>query len=293
MRCEGALIAMTLIAGCSGSGRTLSPIRLEPLITLGASSGAGAIATTPSVSPRHPGGFRIVVPTSNAMAGLPLVFADDGQFLGNLNGDSSALGTFSGPMFTRFGPGDSIWVFDNAARVLVFNPQRQYVRTITLDSVPFDALVLADDRTIVTQRIGGVAELFDARGVLVRAIGTRDTSQRRALQTRMLMAGTNGSFWLSSRIGYWRLEHWDTAGKLLGVVEPHAEWFPADSLKDFDPAHRRDHPPPPRIAAQWIDGAGRLWIVERGRGPELERRIESSWNRRGGKRGSDRQRQVL
>ena len=150
-RMTAACAALALIA-CGGRGRQLASIRLEPLVTFGADSGIGAIATEPRVSALHPGGFRIVIPAAGAgsVATAPLVYSGDGTFLGTLSGGERPDEQFQVPLFARFGPGDSIWVFDGAGRALIFGPDRHYARTVSLPVTPWDALVLTDGRMLVS-----------------------------------------------------------------------------------------------------------------------------------------------
>lgn len=258
----------TVVAGCGSGGRELAPIRLVSMTTLGADSGDGAIATTPMVSARHPGGFRIVVAEFSTIATSPLVFGDDGRFLGTLHGDSAAMGIFHQPMFARIGSGDSLWVFDNARRVLIFDPSRRYVRTIALGTTPrdatiplSDAVVLPDGRIAATTDAPAIVQLFNANGVVQRDIGVQEFRGSRPLYARRIARAPDGTLWTTTTSDHWRLEHWDTTGRLLKVVEPVASWF-VDSVTD----HRTwyptpDQPPPPAIRAIWFDAAGRLWAL--------------------------------
>lgn len=203
-RCWLLLVGATILAGCGGFGRRLSPIRLEPIVTLGATSGDGAIATTPLVSPHHPDGFWVVTPASSAIGSLPLVYGDDGAYLGSLHGDSTLAGSFSGPMFTRFGPGDSIWVFDNSGRVLVFGPRRNYVRSLVLPTAPSDARILPDNRLIARPETAAAVKLFDAQGTFVRDV---DPNENRWPSLSPTWIDAKGRLW---RVGETTDRHFDT-----------------------------------------------------------------------------------
>lgn len=252
---------LLLVLGCDSQGRGLSSIRVEPVVTLGAASGDGAIATTPVVGARHPGGFRVVIPAASAIGTLPIIFDSAGRYLGSLRGNDSPLGAFNGPMFSRLGPGDSIWVFDNSARVLVFGPERDYVRTFMLPEVVRDGMLLPDGRLIVTSDSGGVIQLVESTGKLVRTMGAQDSSGRLVNQGHSIVTAIGGTFWTTTVAGRWRLEHWDTAGALLGSVEPQATWFPAEPRDGLAAVVAGDRPPAPRIVAAWTDASNRLWSV--------------------------------
>ena len=257
-----------VVAGCGGQSRELSPIRLVAMVTLGADSGDGAIATTPIVSARHPGGFRVVIAAFSALATAPLVFADDGRYLGALRGDRAPADRAHQPLFTRIGPGDSLWVFDNAQRVAIFDSARRYVRTIVVASpgldasIPLtDAVVLPGGRFAATTEGHAIMQLFDANGVVVRDIGVQEAGGSPPTSARHMALAPDGTLWTTTIYGRWRLEHWDTTGKLLNAIEPAANW-----LVDSIAAHRlwyprADQPPPPLIRGIWLDAVGRIWVV--------------------------------
>lgn len=263
--CRLAVVGL-FVTACGG--RSLAPIHLESMITLGADSGDGAIAATPVVSARHPGGFRVVIAAFSSLATAPLVFGDSGRFLGVLRGDSTAAKRFTQPLFTRIGPGDSIWVFDNAARVLLFDPARRYIRTITIAGIEpdvalplADAVVLGDDRFAATTDAPALLQLFSAEGVLVRSIGTVDSTTAPPRFPRRIARAPDGTLWTTTIYGRWHLDQWDTTGRRLKALEPEAPWLvdPVASQRLWYP--RPDQPPPPLIRAIWFDAAGRLWLL--------------------------------
>lgn len=266
-RCRFLAVAI-VVAGCGGRARELSPIRLVSMGKLGADSGDGAIATTPVVSARHPGGFRVVIAAFSTISVLPLVFSDDGRFLGTLRGDTAPMRQFTQPLFTRIGPGDSLWVFDNAKRVLVFDSLRHYVRTIALATtvpdatIPIsDAVVLGDGHFAATTDAPAVIRLFNANGVAEHDIGLPDAAGRGPRYPRHIARAADGTLWTTTIYGRWRLEHWDTTGRLLNRVDPVATWL-VDSVaagRTWYP--RPDQPPPPVIRAIWLDAVGRLWVL--------------------------------
>ncbi len=268
MRSCWLLAVAVLVAGCGGRGRELSPIRLVSMMKLGADSGDGAIATTPMVSARHPGGFRVVIARWSALASPPAVFGDDGRFLGTLRGDGAPIGRLDRPLFTRIGQGDSLWVFDNSWRVLIFDPSRRYVRTIAFSSPRPEASVRLDDAVLLpggrfaaTTDGSAVVHVFDANGAVERDIGAQEFSGSPPTSVWHIALAPDGTLWTTTIYGRWRLEQWDTTGKLLKVIEPASTWL-VDSIADHRTAGTRpDQPPPPAIKAIWFDAAGRLWIL--------------------------------
>jgi hypothetical protein len=262
-----------IVAACGGRGRQLAPIRLEPLVSFGAEAGEGAIATDPRVSAHHPDGFRIVIPGAGAggIAALPLVYSDDGHFLGPLPGGGAAAGQFQVPLFARIGPADSIWVFDGSQRALVFGPDRRYARAAQLPEVPWDALVLPDGRMLIAPANADrplPLLLLSQTGDLVRELGAAKSAATMPPTPRWLIRDVDGSFWSMPMQFRWRLEHWDTNGAAISILERRTAWFePYTTISTPD----RDHAPQPAVQGAWIDGIGRLWVLGTAADPRWER----------------------
>lgn len=248
--------AMLLLIGCAD--RDLAPIRLEPMTTIGASEGDGTIATWPRVSAAHPGGYRIVIPQPGSVPSTPLVYGDDGSFLGTLGAQGSGPADFVEPLFARIGPGDSLWIFDGSRRVLLFSPERTYVRTIPLPIAPWDAVVLGGSRMAVTPATFGAPMpwlLLDGDGTVLLEVGEADSP---VPTPRRIVAGMDNTVWTLAMTHRWRLEHWDLSGTLLARFDQPPAWFtPHDELQAPAP----DRAPQPSVQDGWVDQDGRLWVV--------------------------------
>jgi hypothetical protein len=254
-----SLLVTLAFAACAGGGRELSPIQLVKVQTLGDTVGDGAIATTPLVSGPQRRGYRIVVPSVSAIASPPLLFGDGGSFRGVLEGDPAAGRSLGGAVFVRPGPGDSIWLFENSGHALIYDGTPRYVRTISLPSVAQDALILRDGRVLTTGDSSAIAQLYDAKGAPVRSFGARTADAGGRAPHYRVFAGTGGTFWTTTVDRRWQLEHWDTAGRLLGTLAPETSWFPSTAATS--PSTAADAPPPPRIVAAWSDDSGRIWVA--------------------------------
>jgi len=270
-RALGATSSIVLLGalglGCGREGRAVAPITLESMTTIGATEGTGTMATWPRVSARHAGGYRILVPQPGGVAALPLAYADDGRLLGPLTTTGDSVGGFREPLFTRIGPGDSLWLFDNAQRVLVFAPNRSWVRTIPLLVGPWDAVVDAEGRMLISSSSSErpfPLLLISATGVLERELLGDSVSQSIHSPRRVIRA-PDGSWWTMPMQFRYRLEHWDTSGVLLGVIERTPKWFPS-YLRAYSPSH--DHAPSPMLMDAWFDAAGRLWILGKAADPK-------------------------
>ena len=241
-----ATSACLITLGCSGSGRSVSPIRLEPLVTLGDAGGEGGIANTPQVSALHPAGFRVVLQARNAIGAPPLVFSDAGSFVGSLRGDTSHTQSNAAFLFTRFGPGDSIWIFDSDMRAQLFDGQLRFGRQFLLPDVASDALVLGDGRLVVAAAHGGL-RLLTAQGRVEHVLRAAGPS---VSATLLLFSGDAATFWTATTTGPLILDHWDTTGKRIASRPMEVSWLAAN------PAG-----PTPSVTAAWIDSTQRLWLV--------------------------------
>lgn len=255
---RGVLWLALLSGGVACSGPDLGPFRVEGVSDLGDASGPGAIPTWPRVSARHPGGYRIVVPQSGSIGFPPMAFDDGGNFLGDLTVPAAAAAGFVQPLFTRLGPDSTIWIFDAAARVLVFDGARRYQRTIALPIAPWDAVVLDDGRIAVTSSSYGTPLpwlLLDPDGREVRRFGGKGEVTP---SPRRIMLGHDGTVWTLTMTHRMRIEHWDTAGTLIAHFEPSSTWFmPYEHLDSPSPAS----PPQSTIQDGWVASDGRLWLV--------------------------------
>lgn len=261
-----ALVAL-FVVGC-GPQRELSPIRLEPMVTLGGESGDGGFVTSPSVSERHCDGFRIVTPASNGIPVLPLAFADDGSFLGALRGDTTDFIGRLAPTSARVGPGDSIWVFYYPASARVFDATRRYVRSVRFQlpasdtgSMLISPVMLPSGliAAITTLRHGLI--LFDRNGKIDRVLNAADTLGAGARSRTVVVAGLDGTLWSTRMLAPWHLEHWDTAGRLLQTVDPVGKWPPVPyNPKPKAPSPYKE-PPSTLTGGVWTDSAGRIWLT--------------------------------
>lgn len=256
---KSGLLFCALFAACS-SGRTLAPITLEAVSTIGAIDGAGTMATWPRVSPHHPGGYRVLVPQPGGMPSLPLAYADDGSFLGPLGNAGDSAGGFREPLFARIGPGDSLWIFDNAQRVLVFGPDRRWVRTVQLRVGPWDAVVGANGRMLVAS--SSSERPFPL--LLLSSVGTiehelvGDSVSQSIHSPRRVLQAPDGSWWTLPMQFRYRLEHWAKGGAPLGVIERRPDWFPPYQQM-ISPS--REQAPSPMVMDAWFDGSGRIWVL--------------------------------
>jgi hypothetical protein len=265
--------AAGVATACGQPARELAPIRLVPLITLGADSGAGAMITVPNVSADHSGGFRIVIPSASAVSAAPMVYDDSGRYHGGLAAGSGDQ-QFETPLFTRIGPGDSIWIFDASQRAFVFDPDRRFVRSIALPASPWDAAILSNGNILIAPANTDhplPLLLVTSTGAPLRQIGAADSTIVPA--PRWLVVDRDGTFWTMPTQFRWRLEHWDSNGKSLGVLERHPSWF--QRYNRVLPVSATQ-PPQGSILGAWLDATGRFWIMGSAADPQWRKGIGSS-----------------
>lgn len=272
MRRIAAILVLALGAACNPEVREIAPIRLDPIATLGSDDDSAATSTWSRVSPLHPQGYRILVPQPGGMPALPAVYADDGSFLGVLGALGDGPEEFREPLFVRFGPGDSLYVFDGAQRVLIFSPGRAYARTIMLPVTPWDAAVLADGRMVVasaTHDHGLPLLVIGPDGAVIQEIGGSDSASMATPSPRRIVPAPDGTIWTMPMTGQWRVEHWDLSGKLLAAHDRAPSWYPL--IHDVATSTT----PRPSVQDAWFDAAGRFWV--------LGKAIDEHW-----KKGVDR-----
>ncbi|MEO5799294.1 MAG: hypothetical protein ABIZ70_13460 [Gemmatimonadales bacterium] len=260
------LTVAALTAGCTGD-RALAPISLEPMSVIGATEGAGTMATWPRVSAHHPAGYRVLVPQPGGVASLPLAYSDSGAFLGPLGTSGDSADGFREPLFARIGLGDSLWLFDNAQRALVFSPARSWVRTVQLPIGPWDAEVGMDGRVLLASSSSErpfPLLLLAPDGAIAKQIAG-DSAALAIHSPRRLVRAPDGSWWTMPMQFRYRLEHWDSTGTLLGVIDRQPDWFAPYSTAS---APSNTTPPSPMLMDAWFDAAGRLWVLGKAADPK-------------------------
>ncbi len=252
-----ASLALASVA-CGRSSRELAPIRLDPVAMIGDTAGPTVLRSAARVSELHPAGFRIVIPQLGGTQALPARFDAQGHHLNDLGSWGRRAEGFDRPLFTRFGPGDSLWIFDANRRVLIFDTAGEYVRSFTLSANPWDAVILPDGSLLVSTANSGdsvALRHLDAEGRLRRAFRT---GNRVEPGLRQLILGREGRVWAVVMQRQWRVEQWDTAGSFLRGIDRSPEWYPV--YQNFR-GPQLDAAPLSTLIDGWEDDAGRLWIM--------------------------------
>lgn len=71
----------------------------------------------------------------------------------------------------------------------------------------------------------------------------------------------SGGFWAARRVYRYDIEHYDSTGQLIDSIVPTSRWFYHWSLAEGAYRNPRADRPLPRVAALWLDGRRRLWVI--------------------------------
>ena len=176
-------------------------------------------------------------------------FTADGRFDGEIGRPGQGPGELQGIATLSVGPGDSLFVFDQA-RLAVFTPNGTYARTARTPGAVGSAVVRADGSLLAKmsipspERVGFPVHLIASDGSVYSFGLTQDgrySANCPHCTARDLHPSPRaGRVWLTARNRY-ALESWSVDGKLLSAYRVQdSKWF-----KDWD------------REANWIDGSSR------------------------------------
>ena len=231
--------------------------------SIGDKDGPGAIGSAPWLACRQRGQLFAAVTMSRP--GEVLLFDHAGRFQRAFGRAGEGPGEFRVGFPLKFGPGDSLWVFQpSARRAAVFDSSLKYVRTLPLPTVA-TAVSIFDNGNLALQgsipsreRIGLPIHLVSSAGALGSSFGTAKAEVRpddQFVSSRRLAQASNGRIW-SARLTEYTLERWDTAGTLDLRLAVDATWFKAWRP---DPANPRAVGP--MIIDVQQDSNGLLWVL--------------------------------
>ena len=242
-------------------------IELARLGTISDSAVPGAMAGVAYVT--HGPRGRLFV--SSQRVPSILVFEPDGRFARTLGRRGAGPGEYARPTPPRFGPADSIYVFDmQLRRGTVLTPNGEYSRSFnTASFLGGRTLVLAAGVVVVAEdirtreRVGYPLHAVSPDGKLTLSFGA-DTPQYRAdlpaLTRRVIAHAGDRQVW-SARPTAYVIERWDPAtGIRTARIERKVPWFEPYLERPGSPRAIR---PRPLISALWQDSADRLWVLIR------------------------------
>lgn len=263
-RVPKALLLVTFLASCSAEKAPVRWIQLAPGVTLGDTTGDGALAGGAFVSPRLPLGYVVTTPWGEP--NLPALFDTAGRFVGLLGRSGDGPGEYrrAQSMVTL---GDSLMIVDNAlSRATVLDESLRVARSFRIEERPWKLLELADGTFLSSVGIFQRREPFthlSRDGAAIRRIGAMPEAEGNPIH--LLARAPDGTVWTARGSERLELIHYDRSLDRIGELVPERDWFPPTA------PFARPSPttaPPPGVTGIWVDAAGRLWVVGFSADPE-------------------------
>ncbi|MEO7360807.1 MAG: M56 family metallopeptidase [Gemmatimonadaceae bacterium] len=162
------------------------------------------------------------------------IFDSTGKFLRAVSGRGKERGQYNESMrFHLVGTADTLLLVDAKQNLHVHAPNGDYVRTVHLPVYGWSLIMLRDGRFVAQENIennpaGGFSfHLLTPNGTLIRSFGpllhVNDDYNATAV-SRPLTLGKNGEI-IATYTDRYRVEQWDTTGRLVRATEPMTDWF--------------------------------------------------------------------
>jgi hypothetical protein len=240
-------------------------IVVEPVLEWGDRDGPGMLEGMSMLVAMDDVG-RLVVSDEPAWTKVK-VYDASGAHLRTLGREGEGPGEYQGIAGLRFGPRDSLFVFDWALwRVTVYGPElEEPIRTTALPVEPlYRVLVLDDGRFVISsamwtpELVGLPIHVIAADGELLDSFGndgSRDPGDAAGRPRLLAPASGDGAFW-AVRPDEYRLQKWTPDGTLVREIRGDEELL-------HDPRWEAEgfRPGPPMIGAIAEDPGGWLWVV--------------------------------
>jgi hypothetical protein len=236
----------------------------DTIAILGDTDGPGTVAQQGYVALGAGGHFYV---TSNVEPGVVKVFDPRGAFVRSFGRLGRGPGEYQSarPIVVA---DDRIFVFDLFnVRVTALSPDHDVVATHRLP-FPFEDVAHVKSARFVAaapastrQHAGLPLHLYDMQtGRIVRSFGAlseRVVGRGSPNQRRRIAASSDGSIWSAYRNRY-RLERWDTTGRMIAAYERDTNWFaPWERYIGTAATHR----PQPVLHSIAEDRDRRLWTL--------------------------------
>jgi len=260
------LVFVALLSSCR-TPESVTPIAVEQVGTVAGPAEDGGFMGYTMVSPRLRDGSRIAF----AMDGKewpPLVVDSAGAVIDTFAIYGEGPGELGSPSWITKGPGDSVLVFD-LGRVLVFDPERRFVRSVPVAARRSWAVAVLPDQGVVTSS----ASFGDTIPIAAYGLAAGEPRWRISVspapgqspKVRSLHVAPDGTLWVLRAMQKLELTQYDTAGRLMRTLSPTVPWFPP--YEDFvNPS--REIAPSPYVVGFWVDSLDRAWIVGQATDPD-------------------------
>jgi hypothetical protein len=199
---------------------------------------------------------------------LPLVFAPSGRFIQRLGREGDGPGEYRMARRILVLPGDTLAIVDvGSRRISLLSPGYRYLRakrlvgkTNTVQFIRPNQLV-TNAEISSAQAIGFPLHRLGDDGAVINSFGS-DHSELRPNDIyallRHLILEDNRHLWSVTAFYNYRIEAWDSTGRLRATLNRKADWFiPYKDVLNATPSI----PPSPTIRSAWIDNQNRLWVL--------------------------------
>lgn len=218
----------------------------------------------PLVVRSGPGGLLYV--GSQRLSGLPMVLDSTLTFVRTIGHIGEGPGEITEVAYL-YPKGDSLVVGDQRQAAALFDPDGQYVRSLSRAvSWIGRVFILRGDTMLLAEpissgsRFGLPLHLIAPSGDTVRSFGSDDRSfdiRRSMAMYRVITPESDSIFW-AGRVDRYELQRWHISGELLKLLTLDRSWFPPQ-VKDWDGTN--SEPMPTRIKSIHRDSGGRLLVM--------------------------------
>jgi hypothetical protein len=243
-------------------------IVVDTIAVLGDIDGPGTVGGQAHIRRTGGGAYLVYSPQD---PGAIKVFDRNGSYRTTIGRRGEGPGEYHLPWIAPTA-GDAIDIVDlSLLRLTTLSPEFEVVGTNRLPLTALGAVRLDKDRIVITgiaptrEGAGLPLHLFDSEaGTILRSFGAMGTMERVVgrgdwSQVRRVAPGGDGTVW-SAHVSRYRVERWDTAGRMLAAYERDANWFvPWESGRQE--GNILTHPPRPEFVDIAEDEAGRLWTL--------------------------------
>ncbi len=238
---------------------------------IGTATGAGMIASDESRAVRDSRGRYYLL--SRIYGEEVAVFDSSGRYLQTIGREGEGPGEFTDIAKLLITPGDSLVVLDWAARLTLFGPDHQLVRTVPLPLSPQIIAALTPDGGVVVGLLrpseGSANDSLQPLhhvsrdGVLLRSFGDAGEVYDATVPynlSRTVASADGNAVWSAWRMPY-RIDRYDLdTGELTTSLVRRAGFFPSIT-DEVRRANELELKPMPMIASIQQDTTGLLWVL--------------------------------
>lgn len=253
-----ALMSM-LVSGCDRPPPP-SEAGVELLAILGDRDGAGALPSTPLVSPEI-NGYYLVTISDGPTEEPPRLFDSTGRFVRVIGRLGEGPNEYRRPGHIHR-VNDSAWIYDMALRrITALLPPDTIGPTRLWPLTPHSLLPLADGTFVLSEDRWGSGPPMshvDGAGERLQVFGDTLPTGTRDWRWVHLAAAPDSGFWSAPPFWHLQFQYWSGPGRLGRTLSLERDYF-----TEYTKHAQRSPttPPDPSLTGFWTDSTGALWIV--------------------------------